>query len=614
MRISGWRLFLEAAAVFAGALAFLLLLAPSAPFTKELGVCESGAVRDVLAGHILLPHFLPGPIVHVPPMYWWTAALCVHFLGWTELALRLPSLVPAALTSAIVFAWSASVLNRRTGLWSAAALTLCHFTIDAARQPRMDAMLALFVTAAIICLERALFDPAPIAVIDSLSLQELRAIFAVPPGFALRGHLLTMEDGLRGPRATLLWFASAALLIGLGILSKGILGIALPGLAVALYLIARQHLAALFRPGLIAAFTGGLAIGLAWYAAGYALGGWQFLHWQLAMNLWNRFLPVEAGGAGYCAHPFWYFAPVTIAGFVPWSLYLPAAAIGLWTRRRSLPQPIVFVLCWFAAIFLFFSASTGKCLIYILPVLPPLAIIIGFIIDSLQKDAGAQAVADFDPPVEPADTVAAAAFQAGTIAIAAGAAVIVLAAIVVIVRGLPAQLPLRLHPTDRRFLEIFAGLAARVAPSLILWLIAFTAGVIAAIAGLRKRSPAFQALGAGLIAFAGGLFWFGAMNPALAKRETLRDFAHQVAATVPPGTTVGHIGLGDCDLSFYSPAPLPYIFHFRCDEAGSLPRYIVIREQAFDAITPAQRACLKPILQSAPVDSLGPRLLLERTN
>jgi 4-amino-4-deoxy-L-arabinose transferase-like glycosyltransferase len=479
----------------------------------------------------------------------------------------------------------------------------------------MDAMLALFVTAAIVCFERALFEPDPIAVIDLLSLQELRAVFAVPPGFALRGHLLTMEDGgVRGACATFLWFTIAALMIGLGILSKGVLGIALPGLAIALYLIARGHIATLIRPALIAAFTAGLAIGLAWYAAGYAIDGWQFLHWQLAMNLWSRILPVEAGGAGYCAHPFWYFAPVTLAGFVPWSLYLPAAAIGLWTRRRSLPLPIVFALCWFAAIFLFFSASTGKCLIYILPVFPPLAIIIGFIIDSLEKDAEAEAAADFDPPVEAADTVAAAAFMIGTAVIAAGAAVIVLAAIVIMVHGLTAQLLLHLHPTDRRFLAIFASLAARLAPSLLLWLVAFAAGIAVVIAGLRKRGPEFQAIGTGVIAVAGGLFWFGVMNPALAKIETLRDFAHQVAATVPQGTMAGHIGLGDCDLNFYSPAPLPDVFHFRCDDADFLPRYIVIREDAFDAMTPAQRACLKPILESAPVDSNGPRLLLKRTN
>src|SRR5487761_2413654 len=113
VRISFRRASAEAMAAFAAAFAFLLVLAPTAPFTHELGVCESGAVRDVLAGNIVLPHFLPGPMVHVPPLYWWTAALGVHALGWTEMALRLPSILASALTCALVYWWAAIAIDRR---------------------------------------------------------------------------------------------------------------------------------------------------------------------------------------------------------------------------------------------------------------------------------------------------------------------------------------------------------------------------------------------------------------------------------------------------------------------------------------------------------------------
>src|SRR5579859_3446203 len=101
-QIAPKRIWLEAAGVFVGALAILLTFAPNAPFTKELGVCESGAVRDILAGNIILPHFIPGPMVHVPPLYWWITAIIVRLLGWGELAFRLTSLVPAAITCAII--------------------------------------------------------------------------------------------------------------------------------------------------------------------------------------------------------------------------------------------------------------------------------------------------------------------------------------------------------------------------------------------------------------------------------------------------------------------------------------------------------------------------------
>jgi 4-amino-4-deoxy-L-arabinose transferase-like glycosyltransferase len=362
------------------------------------------------------------------------------------------------------------------------------------------------------------------------------------------------------------------------------------------------------------AFTAGLVIGLIWYIGGYVIDGWQFLQWQLSMNLWHRFMPVAAGGAGYCAHPFWYFVPVTLAGFIPWSGYLPAAAVVLWRRRRALTEPALFALCWFAAIFLFFSASSGKCLIYILPVFPPLALILGSTIDSIQREAQTKAVDDMYAPADIPDRLTASIFATGTGVIVAGAMLITLAGLAAILLGLPNHLPLTLHPTDRRFLEIFGALATHHAISLYLWLVTIVAAIAIATAGLFDHRPELQAVGVGLIAAASSLFWFGVMNPALAEQETLRGFAQAVAARVPPGTVVGHIGLGDCDLDFYSPRPLPKIFRFRCDESGSLPRYIVLRNDAYTEMTPAQRACLKPILTSAPVDSQGPRLLVERTN
>src|ERR1700719_178636 len=117
-RVDGRRLALESAAAFTLSLAFLLALAPAAPFTKELGVCESGAVRDVLSGNVILPHYVPGTPVQVPPMYWWAAAIAVRLFGWNEIGLRAPSIVAAALTSAILYAWLASALSRRVAIRS----------------------------------------------------------------------------------------------------------------------------------------------------------------------------------------------------------------------------------------------------------------------------------------------------------------------------------------------------------------------------------------------------------------------------------------------------------------------------------------------------------------
>ncbi len=591
MRISFRRILAEGAAVFAAAFAFLLALAPTSPFTRELGVCESGAVRDVLAGNIILPHFLPGPMVHVPPLYWWTAALAVHAFGWTEIALRMPSIIAAALTCAIVFGWASVAINRRTGCWAAASLILCHFFLDAAHQPRMDSMLALFVTAAAVAFERALrpsSDAAPQT--------------AIPAPTDSRSRRMSL--------------ALAALTMGLGILTKGILGILLPGLVAGFYLLVRRRWRDLFRIDLIVTFFIALAIGLSWYVAAYAVGGQKFLQWQLAMNLWSRFIPAEAGGAGYCAHPFWYFTPHTIAGFLPWSVYLPALALYAWPRRgRQLPEAVVFTLCWFTAIFVFFSTSHGKCLVYILPAFPPLAVMTGVTIDAA---ASALSGSRNGAPVAPdsRDRAFTSAFTIGSVAVAAAAIAIALAAVAALIFGVPPALTMRLHPTDRRFLEIFAALATRSAAAppgllgLIVWLFAFAAGAIVAIVGLRRRRAQIEAAGVFIVAAAGSFFWFAVMNPALAQRETLRDFAREAALTVPPGSTVAHLGLSDCDLNFYSPRPLTPIYRLSCDTNG--PRFVVARQLDFAATPNPNRSCFTPILEFSPDDSNGPRVLLQR--
>ena len=81
---------------------------------------------------------------------------------------------------------------------------------------------------------------------------------------------------------------------------------------------------------------------------------------------------------------------------------------------------------------------------------------------------------------------------------------------------------------------------------------------------------------------------------------------------VPADAHIGHLGIEDCDIYFYSSRPIEPVFHFEC--GGQFPPYLVIRKQRFDALPTAQRACLTPILSSESVDGHGPRLLVEQSH
>jgi 4-amino-4-deoxy-L-arabinose transferase-like glycosyltransferase len=265
-----------------------------------------------------------------------------------------------------------------------------------------------------------------------------------------------------------------------------------------------------------------------------------------------------------------------------------------------LPEPIIYALCWFAAIFIFFSSSHGKCLVYILPAFPPLAALTGWAIAETAQ-TGAE------------DPLLTRIFAVGSVTAVIGVLVTIAVALVIGIFGVPAKMLLHLHPTDRRFLDIFTTIATRRSVPLTLWLAAFFVGAMMIITGLVRHNVSGQALGMAAVAAAGSLFWFAVMNATLAERESLKAFAREVITAAPPETRIGHIGIEDCDLYFYSTRPIEPVFGFRCDTASQFPPYIVIRKERFFSMDATQRACLKVALESPPVDSHGPRLLLEQT-
>ena len=553
-RIDGRQLALETIAAFAVALTFVCLLAPAAPFTKELGVCESGAVRDVLAGNVILPQYSRGALVQVPPMYWWAAATAVRIFGWNEVALRAPSLFAAATTTAILYGWLASALSRRVAMWSAAVILSTQYIADAARQPRMDAILMMFLTAAMVCLDRS---------------------FARQP-----------------KRKSLL--AWAALAMGGAVLTKGPLGLVLPGLAVAIFLALERRWREMFSLEVIATFAIAFAIGAIWYLAALQVGGNVFLEWQIVHGLFRRFFGAVAGGVGECQNPFYYFIPRLVSGFLPWSLFYPALVVMMWRERANTPPPMLFALCWFAAILGFFTVSAGKCAVYILPVFPALAALIGYVIAEVAANAQSR-----DLPHK--------LFDWASIAIAVGVGVMVVALLALLWSGSAATFGLQ--NTDKQFLEVLIDATAHGSPGVILWIVLSIAGATIALAATARRRPLAQSCGIALIAIAGTLFWYGFLNPALGEHRTLKAWAEVVDRTVPAGVPIDYIGPLDCDLAFYSDHEIGSVNNFRCG-AESRDAYYLVWKDRLAKLTPQQLGCLAPVSQSTPVDRHGARVLM----
>jgi 4-amino-4-deoxy-L-arabinose transferase-like glycosyltransferase len=106
---------------------------------------------------------------------------------------------------------------------------------------------------------------------------------------------------------------------------------------------------------------------LPWYFAACSYGGDAFCHELVLKHNFGMFFDTWSH-----AQPFYYYllhAPIV---FLPWTLLLPAAVRGM-----SRDAETRFLLVWVAFAFAFFSVSEAKQAKYLLPLLPPLAILVG---------------------------------------------------------------------------------------------------------------------------------------------------------------------------------------------------------------------------------------------
>jgi len=200
---------------------------------------------------------------------------------------------------------------------------------------------------------------------------------------ALFSLLLAQRDGI-DRRVERNWMLACWAAMALAVLSKGLIGVVLPGAALVAYtLLARDW--ALWRrlhvvPGLIVF----LALAAPWFVL-VTRANPEFFQYFFVHEHFERFLTSVHRRTA----PWWYFVPLLLASVLPWLAGLPGA-VGAALRRgaqRDGFRPALLALVWVVVIFLFFSASSSKLRSYILPVVPALALLIGLWLPGARRPA-----------------------------------------------------------------------------------------------------------------------------------------------------------------------------------------------------------------------------------
>ncbi len=299
------------------------------------------AKQMVESGDWLFPHRGSELYADKPPMLMWMEAAGFELFGSWRVAFLLPSLLAGLLTLTLTWDLGRRLWNPRVGLLAAAAL--------------------LSVLQFVYQVKRAQIDPLLMAEITLAN-------------WALLRHCL------QGPNWRVYWLG--CFVAGLGVITKGVGFLAL--LMLLPYALLRAR---------------------GWEVTRTAGAAWRWLGglgaFLLAIGLWlvPMLLAVKAhGSAEYTAYshdillhqtaqryaehwshpkPFWYFGPVLLLGWFPLSLAWPGA-IARW--RQALAEKdarIGLLLGWSVLVLAFFSFPAGKRDMYVMPMLPMVALAMG---------------------------------------------------------------------------------------------------------------------------------------------------------------------------------------------------------------------------------------------
>ena len=329
---------------------YVLLLVPFILYIGLLGVMpqmEPDEARYSLipsamnqTGNFVTPHIKNVVYLEKPPLVYWVTAMSFKVFGENDFSARLFTGFCAWGCILLTYFIGKHFRDEKTGLYSAALLTISAFPFALGRINVLDMPLTFFV-----CLSIWL------------------------------GYLSL--TGEKKKYLYYLFYFSCAL----AFLTKGVIGVVFPFTTLILWLIwigKWRQMWQLVSPIGILIF---LIVVCPWLILAQKENA-DFLWFFFVREHFLRFTTKMHGKI----EPFYYYLPIIIAGTIPWSVYLIKAWKGKSIKEWLFSQEENKLLAvWFLFIFLFYTFSSSKLATYIAPVFLPVALFAGNIFRNYEE-------------------------------------------------------------------------------------------------------------------------------------------------------------------------------------------------------------------------------------
>lgn len=291
--------------------------------------------REMLAsGDWLTPHYDTFTYLDKPAVFFWMVAAAFRVGGISEGAARAPSALMALATLFLTWLLARRMFGKTVATRAGVVLATCPLVIAFARLVIFDMTLTFLVVAAMTC------------------------------------FWVAEREDFRHAWLDVLMFAA----MGVATITKGPVGFLLPLLSILVYAALGGRVRELRRLHWALGVAVFLAAALPWFIA-VSIRHPEFPRYALWQESLVRFTAghVRRGGG------IFYYLPVFLAGFFPWSLFIVfagAARLRAWRAlRMEKNRATLFLLSWVLLIFVFFTISHSKLPGYFLPATIPLSIL-----------------------------------------------------------------------------------------------------------------------------------------------------------------------------------------------------------------------------------------------
>ena len=310
----------------------------SYPLAAPDGARYAEIPREMVAtGDYITPHLNGIKYFEKPPLFYWLQAASIKVFGVNDFAVSFVNALMALGSVLLIYWTSRKIYGRASGIIASFIFATSSLVFALTRIITLDFALTFFLT------------------------------------LCLSSFLLATELPEVKKRNIYFWLAYLA--AGLAFMTKGLVGIVLPGLILFSWVTIFNQWRNIKHYSILTGLMIFLLVTLPWHIL-VQLKNPEFSRFYFIEQHFLRYLTDYAGRA----KKWWFFPAVFAGGLYPWIVFLPQAIthhIPKKLKEWHYHKQSIFLLLWIFIVYFFYTFSNSKLIPYLLPTFSPIAILIG---------------------------------------------------------------------------------------------------------------------------------------------------------------------------------------------------------------------------------------------